>query len=231
MQLVLLPGMDGTGELFAPFLAELPEGLTTTVVAYPRTETLDWDGLADLVAQAVPNDAPYCILAESFSGPVAIRFASQAPNGLCGVVLCASFVRSPLARGVAWIARGLGRGLFRLTPPAALVRRYLLDRNASPELVELMRQAVASVAPSVLAKRARMISRMDMRAELGRLELPIHYLQGKNDRMVGESAWASVKDVCPGATRSILEGPHLLLQSTPKQAASDTMDFMRRVGC
>ena len=35
--LVLLPGMDGTGDLFAPLLSALPPALRTIVVRYPAT--------------------------------------------------------------------------------------------------------------------------------------------------------------------------------------------------
>src|ERR1700688_5080921 len=38
--LVLLPGLDGTGELFADFIAALPESWTTATVAYPSDRFL-----------------------------------------------------------------------------------------------------------------------------------------------------------------------------------------------
>jgi pimeloyl-[acyl-carrier protein] methyl ester esterase len=39
--LVLLPGLDGTGELFAPLLQALDENVTTTVVRYGAELTFD----------------------------------------------------------------------------------------------------------------------------------------------------------------------------------------------
>jgi hypothetical protein len=34
-----LPGLDGTGELFAPLVAAAPRGISTIVVDYPTGET------------------------------------------------------------------------------------------------------------------------------------------------------------------------------------------------
>jgi hypothetical protein len=40
--LVLLPGLDGTGQLFGDFLKALPHTLTTTVVSYPMNRFLTY---------------------------------------------------------------------------------------------------------------------------------------------------------------------------------------------
>ena len=54
--LVLLPGMDGTGELFAPLLHELKQLDTTLkviVMAYPRDIPLDY--AASATGQTLPR--------------------------------------------------------------------------------------------------------------------------------------------------------------------------------
>ena len=38
MKVVLLPGLDGTGILFKPFIEALPKNIETLVVSYPRTK-------------------------------------------------------------------------------------------------------------------------------------------------------------------------------------------------
>lgn len=50
--LVLLPGMDGTGQLFAPLLAKLPVSMRTKVVAYTGDQTLGYEELIALAANA-----------------------------------------------------------------------------------------------------------------------------------------------------------------------------------
>ena len=94
MTVVLLPGMDGTGQLFAPFLAELPSSWRSQVVTYPTDSPLDYAELAPRVRAACPSTGEFLVVAESFSGPLAILLAASNPPGLTGVVLVASFARS-----------------------------------------------------------------------------------------------------------------------------------------
>ena len=41
VSLVLLPGLDGTGELFQPLLRALPNELQPIVLSYPNRDQLD----------------------------------------------------------------------------------------------------------------------------------------------------------------------------------------------
>ena len=109
MHLILLPGMDGTGQLFGPLLRILPPGLEAAVVAYPPDRPCGYAELLPLVEAAVPDGGEFLILGESFSGPLALLLAASRPRGLRGVILCASpgdsYVRSimPIAeRGGRW---------------------------------------------------------------------------------------------------------------------------------
>jgi pimeloyl-ACP methyl ester carboxylesterase len=98
--LVLLPGMDGTGLLFEPFLKAL-KGFEPLVLRYPRGLT----DYADCVAYArarLPKERPFLLLGESFSGPVAIALAAERPAGLRGLVLCSTFARNPRPAWPGW---------------------------------------------------------------------------------------------------------------------------------
>src|SRR6185369_5547099 len=92
--LVLLPGMDGTGEMFAPLLGQQMSGIEPTVVRYPDRAATYAQHEA-VVRCELPRDRPYVLLGESFSGPVAVAIAAEQPRGLVGIVLCASFLTSP----------------------------------------------------------------------------------------------------------------------------------------
>ena len=72
--LVLLPGLDGAGELFADFVAALPEACTATVVAYPADKFLSYRDLRPFVSAAVPKSERFVLVAESFSTPLAIWY-------------------------------------------------------------------------------------------------------------------------------------------------------------
>ena len=79
LTLLLLPGMDGTGELFAEFVKLLPSWIEPRVVSYPRDRRLSYDQLLPILESALPSNKPFVILAESFSTPLAVRFAAESP--------------------------------------------------------------------------------------------------------------------------------------------------------
>jgi pimeloyl-ACP methyl ester carboxylesterase len=79
MRLVLLPGMDGTGELFAPLIKILPKDLLPLVVAYPPNEQWGYPELLDFIRHQLPEDEDFVVLGESFSGPLALMLASDPP--------------------------------------------------------------------------------------------------------------------------------------------------------
>lgn len=96
--LVLLPGVDGTGELFGPLIAALNGQVRTLVVRYPTDEALSYLELQRQVHDLLPEGEPFFLLGESFSGPVAISIAAEKPVGLQGGILGASFLRNPRPR-------------------------------------------------------------------------------------------------------------------------------------
>ena len=88
---MLLPGLDGTGKLFANFLAVLPPTIEARVIDYPTDEPLTYEQLELRVRAALPSDRPFVLLGESFGGPIAIRIAASPPPGLAGLILCGTF--------------------------------------------------------------------------------------------------------------------------------------------
>src|SRR5689334_18272732 len=96
MKLVLLPGLDGTGVLFRPFLKLLPSSIEPIVVAYPPRQALGYDELLPLVRSTLPKNKPFVLLGESFSGPLSLRIAAERPIDLKGLILAGSFISCPL---------------------------------------------------------------------------------------------------------------------------------------
>ena len=80
-KLVLLPGLDGTGALFAPLLQVLPKDLLAMPAAYP--ESLErFDEYVEFVAAALRGTADVVLVAESFSGPIAVSILRKPPPKL-----------------------------------------------------------------------------------------------------------------------------------------------------
>lgn len=225
-RLVLLPGLDGSGMLFAPLLRALPPDIATTVVAYPEEKALSYEDLLPAVFAALPRDAPFVLLGESFGGPLAIRVAARRPPGLRALILSASFISCPQPwlplRSAAW----LPLWPFRLFPALSRAKE-MLGAYPEPELGALLRSALARVAPSVLAQRTRAVIAVDVSAELTECELPMLYLQGRRDWMVPGANSRRMLRIKPQLQIVALDAPHLLLQYQPQAAAAAIAGFLR----
>jgi pimeloyl-ACP methyl ester carboxylesterase len=226
-RLILLPGMDGTGELFAELLARLPLDMRTTVVGYPDKPATYAEHLR-YARLELPRDEPFVLLGESFSGPIAVSIAAAAPPNLRGLILCASFLTCP--------SRAL-RFLRPLTPfaspklvPGFVARNSLLGRFATPALRAAQERALSHVSSPTLTARLRAMVDVDVRDPLRSVAVPTLYLQATEDRVI---AGRFADEYATHARRprvERIEGPHLLLQANPDAAAAVIVAFMNDYG-
>jgi pimeloyl-ACP methyl ester carboxylesterase len=221
--------MDGTGDLFADFIHALPRTFETEVVRYPRDRHLPYSQLLTLMQSAIPPTEPFILLAESFSTPLAIQFAATNPPNLKGLILCTGFARSPITDWKRVLCSFLAPALFRVPLPEFIVSHFLLGPNPSPRVLSAFRAAISSVAPSVLSARLRAILACDARAELAQVAVPLLYLQAKHDRLVPESCLKEMRRIKPQIEVATIDGPHLLLQREPQQAAAIVARFIHQV--
>jgi pimeloyl-ACP methyl ester carboxylesterase len=227
-KLVLMPGLDGTSELFAEFQRCLPGDLISTTVRYPTSEPLGYNDLMPLIRKAVPPAGPFVLLAESFSTPLAIQYASTRPSNLIGVALCAGFAKSPLAGWRRRIALLFGPVLFRLPLPKFALKALLVGTTASPLMLTAVRRAISTVPPRVLTARLRAALTCDASAELSRMTVPLLYLQAKRDRLIRASCGEEIVSIKTDTKLERLDSPHLLLQCIPQETAAVVADFVRQ---
>ncbi len=213
--LVLLPGMDCTGTLFAPLITALGPAVDTHPMAYPRDQVLDYDALEGIVRRDLPVIRPFLVVAESFSGPLAIRLAASPPPGLAGVVLVATFASSPVPIP-GWLARTLRPALAAAHPPRGLVVRRQLGPDAPEALADALMAAIHSVELPVMAGRQIAVLEVDERAQLERAAVPVAYLQAAQDSTVPARSGRAIQALCPELHFERVPGPHLLLQSEPQ---------------
>ena len=185
--LVLLPGLDATGQLFADFLKALPCTFTATVVTYPTKRFLPYSELLPLLSAAVPKTEPFVILAESFSTPIALKYAMTNPSNLAAVVTCAGFVLKPIANWSSLVNAVARPWFFMLRPPRFLLEYFLVGENAPPALIQRLRQTLQLVRPEVLSGRVREVLNCDARKDLARTTVPIMYLRALHDRLLSAS--------------------------------------------
>jgi pimeloyl-ACP methyl ester carboxylesterase len=224
--LVLLPGLDGTGALLSAFRKALDPGISTAVVSYPPAPDIGYAGLVAIARSLLPQDAPFVLLAESFSGPVSLSIAASRPAGLRGLILACSFARNPRPL-LAPLAP-----LVRLLPirrvPIGLLSWPTLGRLATPALRAQLADVLSRVPPAVVRSRLRAVLEIDVSALLPRIDLPILYLRASDDRLVPRSVGAALT-MAPQTRLIDLEGPHFLLQACPSAAAAVVEAFLHEV--
>jgi pimeloyl-ACP methyl ester carboxylesterase len=226
-RVVLLPGLDGTGRLFAPLLRELPAHLTVDVIAFPERSALGYEGLLAHVNEKLPEVGDFIVVAESFSGPLAIMLAAEHPRGLRGLVLCATF--TTLAS--SWLQAALPA--VSIVPPHAIPVRplswLLAGSAATAELRTMLRESLRSVPAEVLKARARAALNIDVRAQAKDLTSPVMLIRPNADRLIPADIYDRTEKALPNPRVRRLNGPHFVLQTCPSACANEIRQFLEAV--
>src|SRR5579875_877507 len=143
--IVLLPGMDGTGDLFSPFIKAVPGCQTVQAIRYPTNLVLSYPELEQYVLKQLPVGEPITLIAESFSGPVALRLSANSSLNLRAVVVVCSFASRPVGVWGSVLARIPLTRLFKLKIHPVFVRMFLLGNDAPTELVAATTKAISLV--------------------------------------------------------------------------------------
>jgi len=224
--LVLLPGLDGTGNLFTNFVSSLTPSLDTRIVRYPTDRLLSYADLFSFVVDAVPQTQPFVLLAESFSTPLAVRLAATNPASLKGLVICAGFIRNPV-RGWLRLMKTLAHPyFFRIPPPRFVIEYFLIGAHAPRELRDDVRRTLRSVSPEVVAWRVQAVLACDASEQLVHVRVPTLYLQAEQDRLVRKSSFQEIQELKPDTALVSIAAPHFALQREPRKAADLIAHFV-----
>jgi pimeloyl-[acyl-carrier protein] methyl ester esterase len=213
--LVLLPGLDGTGSLFRRLLAALPGDLQTKVVSYPN-QALDLDQLAAHVVRQLPSQR-IVLLAESFSGLVALTLLANAASRVRAVIFVGAFGEPPRPFLLRFAPLASQAGGWVRSIPAFFLRRYCLGPEASAEELNELRQAITAVAPGVLAQRLALVAK---RHSFGTLP---------SDVPASCATWFEQR-FKPCEIEEV-RGPHFLLQAKPRDCAAVITRMLQTLAC
>jgi len=228
--LVLLPGMDGTGDLFDGFVAALPPGISVTVGRYPEHDYLGYRQLYASVKELTRALNEFVLVGESFSSPLAIMFAAEKPPNLAGLIICAGFASNPFPV-LGPVLRALAQPwLFRLRPPSILFDRYIFEASTPAGLKDKVRQNLQTVNPEVLAGRAQEILNCDARKELAQIKIPAMYLRGAQDRLIKARCFEEIQKIRPDVQLASIAAPHLVLQHQPQKSVETILNFCSSLG-
>ena len=212
---LLLPGFDGDGRLREGFLEELRPAYDARAVTYPNAALGNLAGYCRFAASQVGPEDRVILVAESFSGLVAARWASRDPH-VDGLVLCGAFARNP-----NWAA-SLGAALPNVVRFGAQFLGPLRMGSSDPLRRQWSRdfsRTLHDLSPEVIAERLALIAEEDVSEDLRALRIPVILLQFDGDLVVGPRARGELETVCHNARVIRHPGPHFALETQPRSCA------------
>jgi pimeloyl-[acyl-carrier protein] methyl ester esterase len=221
LPIVLLPGLHGTSELFDSFVAAAPSHLRPLVLTLP--ESGSYAELAQQLSARLPA-GKFAILAESFSGPLAIALAREMPERIVAVILSNTFVSAPRNRLFRFLPWSL---LLRIPAPGWAIRYLVAGWQASPALVSAVRAAIRRQPPSILAARMQAIFALSRSGTEAAINVPLLLFTGSEDHLVPpDSAAPPLEKIARTSRRVVLRAPHLLLQTASAEAWNAITEFL-----
>jgi len=224
---VLLPGIDGTGKVFGPFIEKLPAWLEHQVIAYPSQEVVHYPELARLVYAQIPTGRPYFIVAESFAGPLALQISELADANLKALVLCATFLANPRP----WLSKLapllLHEWVMRQPPRKWMARLFVTGNDASDALLEYAFALHKEVAPAVVMNRLYDVFAVDVRTIFLHCSIPMLHLYGTRDHLILKNSGEAMRRLRPDVPSIGVDGPHYLLQTKPQPCMQIIARFLR----
>jgi pimeloyl-ACP methyl ester carboxylesterase len=215
-EIVFLPGFDGVAELREPFVRALGAQHPARALGYPNQALGTLNGYVRFVASQVAPESRPVLVAESFSGLVAARWAAQDPH-VAGLVLCGAFARSPVpwaAIGASMPAMAQFLGANFLSPMA-----FASHDAARKRWSEALAAAVRKMRREVIAERLRIIAIEDVSRDLMGLRIPIAIAHFDDDLVIGAGARGQLESVCRNAGVVRVPGPHFAIETRPRESA------------
>ncbi len=229
IRLILLPGVYGTGLMFTPLVDAMPEKYDCQVISYPVDEVLSYSELTTYVANQIPQDKPLVILAESFSGPIALMLSEVLGDNLKALILVCTYVTNPHP----WLAK-LSRFVLKdrivaRKPSRFMVRLMIAGFEMDDELLDLAFSIQRRVSPKVFRYRLFEGMAVDVSDILQRTSLPILHLYAKQDRIIPRSAQRKIKKIRSDLKSVAIAGPHYLLQTKARECVIYIKSFLKSI--
>lgn len=208
--IVLVPGIDGTAELFYRQIPLLAAHFNVVGFPLPDQANATMAGLADDIAELADEVAHngVILLGESFGGALSLEVALRHPQAVKGLVIVNSFPYLDNRLQLAVAPR-----LLRMVPWGAMpvVRRITEHRLHSAHALDddlaEFRQRTRSIERDGYIRRLEIVREHDIRTDLERIATPTLFLAGTDDRLVPSAHWASyMGERVPNAEVILLDG-------------------------
>ncbi|MBT8037760.1 MAG: lysophospholipase [Verrucomicrobiae bacterium] len=222
-----LPGLDGTAQLSDGIKEVLPSETHAEFIELPSSGKQDYDSLTDWLDKKIAHGKKRLLIAESFSGPLVLRWAEQRPHEVVGIVLVTSFCDAPLNPGIALLPL---RPLFMVKTPRHTLRHFLIGEDASEAEVSQVSSVVQAIPSATLTKRVRAILELIENDSPVLDQVPMMILQAQSDNLIPWEAQRKLEACYPNARTHWIESPHLMLYRFPEQCIQRIAEFASELG-
>ena len=215
--IALLPGLDGTGELFFPIIPFLEKHFEIHVVKY--TSQITFSDYVESAEKQLPKGVPVSLIAESFSGPIAMRILAKYRSRFLASVLSATFCISPLPM-LTRVSKHVPEILFSSNPASnAFLDLFLTGSNASSDIRSKSRELLEKVGGRKFKERIGLVNEVNMIEELKEIDVPLLYIQATKDRIVLSDSGTEIMKHVKNMEIIKVDGPHMILQVRAKKCA------------
>ena len=221
MKLVLLPGMDGTGNLFRDFVDYCD--CDGKIISLPTDGNQLYPALAEKIINELPQKEDYILLAESFSSGLIPHLMSIVSHKPKAIVVVSGFLYPPKPFLLMLLRILPLRWLMKL-PGSKKLTRYFCMQGASDKAWELCWSVLNKMDYVLIKKRLAAIQKMDHLNY--KIDLPMLILFARQDKLVTSHCLFRAIHLLPDIHVRNFDGPHFLLQVKPQETAKIIMDFM-----
>jgi len=227
LTLILLPGLDGTGDLFGPLLRECDPELQYQIIRYPAEVHMNYVQLTDFVRARLPAENDFVLLGESFSGPIAISIAAESNNRLKGLILCCTFASNPRPE-LSALSSLLALFPMQLASTSILLK-CMLGKFSTSALCLLIQKAIQSIPSQTLRSRLLQVIAVNVEDKIKKIAVPVLYLKAKNDWFVPANASNKIQQLNSNVRIAEVDGPHFLLQANARETAAMINEFILEI--
>ncbi len=225
IKIVLLPGLDGTGELFYPLLQRLSV-FDVKIIKLPLTGNQDYETLSNHLKLLLPTK-DFILVAESFSGPIAAILANKNISALKGIVFVATFLSTPAKHLLALSQYVPVKALLNLPLSDFFTKHLLFESTVTKEMLEKFNRVVKTLPATIFKQRLKVLLNLKFNYET--CDIPSVYLQPENDRLVDKDKYEEFERYFSNISRQSIAGPHFLLQTQPDKCAEEIQRFYREL--
>ncbi|ODN71784.1 alpha/beta fold hydrolase [Methylobrevis pamukkalensis] len=217
---VLVPGLNCTGALFAAQTARLAPSRQVLVADHTRDDTLA--GLAESVLSAAPER--FALAGLSMGGYLAFEILRRAPERVTRLMLLDTSARADTEeaterrrRLIALTRKGGFAEIPGLQMPTLLGQRALAD----PDTVALVRAMAMEIGPDAfIRQQSAILGRPDSRPDLAGIACPVLVVAGAEDQITPPDIAREMADGLPDARLEIVGGAgHLSTIEAPERLA------------